>query len=737
MIEFHKGFTIERAFSMKKFNTLLILIISMLVLYDQSVMGENSIRFTGNIDPDYLQQSSDLIIDTIVNQVSKDSIKSTIEHLQGFGTRYVYTDSCEMAAEYLYNRFNELGLDVEYSSFGGERLNDICFDSTGKIGWACGDVGVILKTTDGGEQWESFDLGIKVNLNGIHAVDENNVWIVGVGLALHTTDGGENWDALKKAHFVLTQWEDVLFFDALHGWIVSQPGETVLYTSDGGESWRKHDFGLFTFQKYSDIGFIDQINGWIATLGGVIRTTNGGTDWQVILAEEGNYFYGVHFINANIGWIVGANGRIYRSNDGGLHWSHQITGIQNELYAVYFKNQNVGWAVGQLGMILYTTNGGKDWHIVDGITTGDLCEIVFIDSDKGWIVGDGETIVYTGDGGKNWRKKTIETRLSLWHNVTARIEGTGSSPGKYILCGHYDSIAHTKDRWAAYDGSQQGNPYFPAPGANDNASGISVVLEAARILKDYELEHTVEFVCFTAEEIGLIGSLHYVYDQSRQGIEIDGAFNFDMLGNNSGDEVLGVAYWSQSAGSANLVDLYFRQYTNLNPVLHEVLYEDETWSTDAESFYIFGYPVVSFGQGHRDPDYHSPSDTLENLDLDYISNIVKVGTATVAKSAGVDFKHDSGALPENLELSQNFPNPFNNVTGISFVVPNRSFIRIDIYNVRGELVSTLVDSEVSGGTYHVFWDGKNQDNIQLPSGIYFYRLTAGPGTLTKRLVLLR
>jgi hypothetical protein len=88
--------------------------------------------------------------------------------------------------------------------------------------------------------------------------------------------------------------------------------------------------------------------------------------------------------------------------------------------------------------------------------------------------------------------------------------------------------------------------------------------------------------------------------------------------------------------------------------------------------------------------------------------------------------------PDIFELRQNFPNPFNPVTTISYAVPRAAHVTLNVYNLMGEEICKLVDESKSAGTYSVQFNGGN-----LPAGIYFYTISAGRQTETKKLVLLR
>jgi hypothetical protein len=96
-----------------------------------------------------------------------------------------------------------------------------------------------------------------------------------------------------------------------------------------------------------------------------------------------------------------------------------------------------------------------------------------------------------------------------------------------------------------------------------------------------------------------------------------------------------------------------------------------------------------------------------------------------------------GQIPGEFKLTQNYPNPFNPTTNISFSLPKSEHVRIDIYNIVGELVRTLVDQEFAPGTFQVVWDGRDSHSSQVASGVYLYRMQAGSFTNAKKMLMTK
>ena len=94
-------------------------------------------------------------------------------------------------------------------------------------------------------------------------------------------------------------------------------------------------------------------------------------------------------------------------------------------------------------------------------------------------------------------------------------------------------------------------------------------------------------------------------------------------------------------------------------------------------------------------------------------------------------------LPYKFELSQNYPNPFNPVTTIEYSLPRRSHVTVEIHNVLGQKVRTLVAGIQNAGYQSIQWDGRDDKGNVLPSGVYIYRLEAGKSSQSNKMLLIR
>ena len=100
-------------------------------------------------------------------------------------------------------------------------------------------------------------------------------------------------------------------------------------------------------------------------------------------------------------------------------------------------------------------------------------------------------------------------------------------------------------------------------------------------------------------------------------------------------------------------------------------------------------------------------------------------------------KIHSDVSPSTFALMQNYPNPFNPETIIRYQIPQSSRVKLEVFNLLGERIRTLVDTEQQSGFYQVIWDGNNDAGITVPSGIYFYVLHWDNNTEFRKAIFMK
>lgn len=126
--------------------------------------------------------------------------------------------------------------------------------------------------------------------------------------------------------------------------------------------------------------------------------------------------------------------------------------------------------------------------------------------------------------------------------------------------------------------------------------------------------------------------------------------------------------------------------------------------------------------GNPDPAYNDPDGSISDIGAFYYQQIVD---------------NDAEDIPASGITLTNYPNPFNPSTSIEFNIPQSGTCSLGIYNIKGELVKTILSDNLEHGKHSLTWDGKNNNNKTSASGIYFYRLKTADQLLTKRMLLLK
>ncbi len=253
----------------------------------------------------------------------------------------------------------------------------------------------IHKTNNGGLSWESQNSGFtSMRFMDIFILDEQTTWICGnAGIILKTTDGGQNW-ILKNTGTTEQIWS-IYFTDALNGFACGSTG-LLLRTKDGGDSWDPIPSGINNL-LYS-MHFVNSSKGFAGGSNVLLRTDDAGETWYkenaFPFSPPGDWIRKILFVNENVGYACADIGRIYKTLDGGDHWTKLESGTQEALMEIDFANENVGVAVGFNGTILFTKDGGAKWDPMnsplgtDHLFTVDLLnpQLGFIASHQGRIL---------------------------------------------------------------------------------------------------------------------------------------------------------------------------------------------------------------------------------------------------------------------------------------------------------------------------------------------------------------
>ncbi len=273
-------------------------------------------------------------------------------------------------------------------------------------GWTCG-AGVILKTTNSGNNWAILNLPVSKQLFKIHPVDSNVIYCVGMfETIIKSTNGGMNWQVIRDGPYMSNTYYCCYFINQNTGWISGGAEQKILKTTNGGVSF--DSIVTYTPGFINDIYFRDSLTGLYCDNDGSVRkTTNGGYNWFLINIPIGGYSYDFRnfsFINNQTGWTLTYSGKIFKTTDFGSNWDSiaQILNIGYPLYSIFYSSNNIGYAGGAGNFFYRSTNSGFNWiQYYLPISLGGASSIFFVDDTIGWKVTNAGSICHTTNGGQN------------------------------------------------------------------------------------------------------------------------------------------------------------------------------------------------------------------------------------------------------------------------------------------------------------------------------------------------
>jgi hypothetical protein len=543
----------------------------------------------------------------------------------------------------------------------------------------------------------------------------------------------------------------------------------VFKSQDGGQTWAMTD----------DLGDQTNVNEllqagdgtiYAATSGEdhakVFKTTNKGDTWinTGAVGTSGYHESAPCIAQANDAYNTlyvgtGEYGDVFKSTDGGDNWVEcaELNGAY-KIYDVIVTYSGAiiagGEPVDPLDSLGYfrSTNGGDSWNYIEpvmGLPRGVNC--LFQASDS---------IIYAGVTNQSFNaqvmKSTDDGVSWIWTSLTASgwfycfLEG----PYSYIYTSNGYHVYRSVDQgfiWTQWSGS---------PGLYDmiwSKHQIAVKRSTSRGVTWQDTEKLSANLCEKSDP-KVAGT--YVYLPGAAWVAYSEKTSLD-------DWHLKYAWYSGTSWSKDHtlrgVDGHDQQLCDLRcprgtySTVHAVFCSDETgsrklyyqsassddpdnWSDTLcitgkrptlahtpEICFYQGDPLVFFSWGFGFP-YENPQHLYVNAQ----------------QWTGVEEPGDGLSPVPEFSLSQNFPNPFNPVTIIRYTVHRSPFTvhslprtTMKIYNIKGQLVRTLVDEPKEAGNYQVIWDGKTDDGQDAASGVYFYELNVGDYSQTKKMIFLK
>jgi photosystem II stability/assembly factor-like uncharacterized protein len=430
---------------------------------------------------------------------------------------------------------------------------------------------------------------------------------------------------------------------------------------------------------------------------------------------KGGFMQIFRFVIFSLGWVVLSSSAIAQSN-----WTEQNSGVTTRLRTVKTVSPSIGWVGGNNGTVLRTKNGGTLWTSVGGGTvgTGTIYSIAAVNDSIALVTTTPSSTTYifrTTDAGTTWMQ-VYSLDGSFINGIWMLDISNGIAVGDPV--GGRFVILRTTDSGLSW------TRLSTEPDANANEFGLARSLcvrdnsliwfgtHTGRVLLSTDLGMTwtasttplpqVSSVWFNDSLIGLItgGGIAKSIDGGKSWTLITGDFSFRSVVGDGYEKFFGL-------GSAlgGPYGVYESPDTSFN------------WNN------VFFYD----GGGHTLSDISVGRNGSTNFGW-----VVSTAGTIVRYDEQITSTQEAKNIITSFTLLQNYPNPFNPVTSIKYQIPELSFVTLNIFNLLGEEITTLVNEEKPIGSYEVEFDA-----TILPSGIYFYRLQAGSFVETKKMVLMK
>jgi photosystem II stability/assembly factor-like uncharacterized protein len=664
-----------------------------------------------------------------------------------------------------------------YTIAGGFNFNGV--HGSGSRVVIVGDAGAVQVSTNSGASFTNYGQGGN-DLNGVWFFDANTGWAVGNGgRIIKTTNGGSTW--APQTSGTANNLTDVRFTSATAGYACGDLG-TVVYTTNGGTTWQSYTTG-----STKNLLSIDASGSTIiaTAVDGVILKYNGSVwssiDYKSVVKPD---VRGVSMIDANNFYTCGGGGFINKTSNGGTSRTYQMNPMQAPLKDIYFQSSTNGWAVSSTNnAILRTVDGGATWSFQSGVsvsrslvrkqnTSGNIGNpfCVHPKNKNGMFILAGSSLYRSLDKGETWTLLNGSVPGGQCHSFFVNANDTnlmiaskGSSGGRVIGSTNYGATWYdiiNPINLTSYGMPLEVDPNSPNTVylAPDNAPMRMSTNWGANwtILSGGESGGTFRSPCdvliqYENSSVIIVGDGTTGSGSGKVWKSINGGMNWTLINTVSGSEIPMMAntsldlnlyyHTTWSSGSFWKSTTQASSFINLSQ-------SGSLWATDiakddptAVAYDLYGtntYLSLDDGSSFQTiPATSSPAAGVlffdkANLLFQHGSGVDKLQiTYTVTPVTGNS--QISSEIPKSYSLSQNYPNPFNPTTQIKYDVARASYVTIKIHDVLGNEVAMVVSGNLSAGKYAADFNASN-----LATGIYFYSLIVdGQKVDTKKMMLVK
>lgn len=257
-------------------------------------------------------------------------------------------------------------------------------------------------------QWIQIPSGTTKNLHDVHFPSDSVGYCVGdSGIVLKTVNGGNSWQTVYSDP--AKSFQSVFFTDNSTGYAA---GGNIYKTTNGGQSWSA--VLIDSNNLSSEVYFLNASLGFAGAHNQVYKTTNAGLTWSVVINSSTGAFNSIHFPSNQVGYFIGGQGlhdHLFKTTDGGQTFTQITNGFQSIKESVHFINDTTGFICGWYGgMVIKTTDGGMTWQHMDTVNFPQCWDVHFNSLSQGYYIAHTHPtsiIVSTNNGGNSWTTELV------------------------------------------------------------------------------------------------------------------------------------------------------------------------------------------------------------------------------------------------------------------------------------------------------------------------------------------
>jgi photosystem II stability/assembly factor-like uncharacterized protein len=401
-----------------------------------------------------------------------------------------------------------------------------------------------------------------------------------------------------------------------------------------------------------------------------IFTISLNAQWLIAPSGTTNFINSIQGITTTKNYAAGFSGTVLKSTNSGQNWITVTSPAATNINKIFFPATGTATTgwAGGVSGLFKTTNAGDNW--TQQLSGSVIADVNFTDLNTGLVISSGTSVSKTTNGGTNFTAANFTSNGAIHGAAIAPTNGTIF----YIL-----GTDNTNDSTFIFKSTNAGTSWsqvFRTPGF---------------YFAIFFVNTTTGIMC------GDLGKIKRT---------TDAGVTWTSISSGTTNDLLGIQFISTTK-----VYISGQTGTILKSTNGGLNWVQQVSNTTANLRSIFVYPTDDFG---------------------FAAGQAGIIVRTTNGGVVTGFVQNENEVPQNYSLQQNYPNPFNPSTNIKFSIVNAGIVQIKVYDMLGKERATLVNQNLSAGTYKTEFDAS-----ALPSGTYFYRITAAGYTETRKMILIK